>query len=616
MSFERIKEYGTDINDIRTKSYPFPFFYNISNDLKSATETINVENYFEKSEFNMLKSNLIDNLTDLISEGTLVFFAKTEKHTILRVNGTSKKLAYPNLKDENTKKKKEKKVKEKETYILLNEDIEERAKKVLEASKLNNKEGVIDIFEMISVPFNGENYKRSVFEKIFELAQIEGEYVDRLGYIVHSKERTKKTVVSHMDLIPLFNRDFKTNKVYDIEGNKLIGALDNTFTNAVVINYILNCDQKNIQDTTFLFTKDEETKQYAIRDYIKMYGNETFVCNLDVTNEGTKKTKDGKSWKYNMSVEYDEPSYHICKQIAENMENPFFTTERECDDLDEVMEADGFGLSYCLPTKGKIHSYDNYTLMEIIEPYMNGLKYIIENLCIKEKDCNIEHLDIKKAIKFKTFEKMKKKDIRKVRKTTSWKGKDPWDTRTSEPESEYEWIDTDDETGGQTYFDFGSGIASEETDPETCTRMSNLIMDIQAVYNPENYYDFEEFIGEKLFSNDSFTKGSFYLISSADAFNMMRKLNVVLPVNDDEFYFNQEIVDSTRFKIYEFLSKTKNISAYDFLSEKLIGTETFTFDDLKDCSEELEAYDIAETLKAMLTQGYIENEKGVFKIID
>ena len=619
MSFNRIKEYGEDINSIRTKTYPFPFFRNLASDLENTKETvIVVKDYFEKDEFNLLEEELISNFTDLISEGTLVFFSKTEELTVLRVNGTDKKISYPNMKMK--KEKKEKKVeKEVEKYILLNEDIDERVENVLKAAKLNNKEGVIDIFEMISLPFNGENYKRKIFEKIFEKSNIEGEYVDRLGYIVKSKKRNMKTVVSHMDLIPLFNRDFKKNKVYDIEGNKLIGALDNTFTNAVVINYILNCDPKDIEDTTFLFTKDEETKQYAIRDYMKMYGNDHFVCNLDVTGEGAEKDKKNGGWKYDMSIEYDEPSYHICKQINKGMKRPFFTTERECDDLDEVIDAKGYGLSYCLPTRNKIHSYENYTLMEGIEPYMDGLKFIIEDLCIKEKECNINHLEIKKAVKYKTFEKMKRKDKKKPRKTTQWKGDDPWENRTTvssdDPWTD-NWNDTDDETGGQTYFDFGDGL-SGDTDPETCTRMSTMLMDIQTRFNPENYYDFEEFVGEHLFSNSSFTKGSFYLVSSADAFNMMKKMNIIKESGkDNEYYFNQEVVESTRFLIYEYLSHY-TISAYEFFIEKLLNHKgSFTFNDLKEFSEGMDDYKIAEILKALLTSEYIENEEGIFKILD
>lgn len=613
-NINRIENYGSDMSNIRTKNYPVPFFEKLSKAIIKANDgdTVDIEDLLSKNEFASVKNEIVGNLIDLMSEGILSFFAKTEMYTVVKVVGTNKKIAYPNLdidKDKKEKKvKKEKKKQEvKEVFSLSEKDIEERAIKVLDSAKRNNKEGVIDIFEMISLPFNGENYKRAVFEKIFELANIKGEYVTDLGYIVYSKKRTIKTVVSHMDLIPLFNRDFKKGKVYEIKDEKLIGALDNTFTNAVVINSILNLkDTGSIDDTTFLFTKDEETNQYAIKDYMKMYGNEQFVINLDVTNEGMK---------CNMSVEYDNPSWHICKDISDNLNNPYFTKDRECDDLDNVLSAKGFGFSYCLPTEKTIHSYKNYTLLEKIEPYMEGLNYIIESLCTKNKECNIKYLSIKKAIKHKTFEKMKNKDKYKTRKTTSWKGSENIGTENPWDEESYNkgWADTDDETGGQTYFDFGDGLQAE-TDPETCTRLSSLIMDIQVIHNPENYYDFEEFIGDKLFSNKSFTKGVFYLISSADSFNSMRKMNLLLPAGDDEFYFNQELVDNPRFQIWEELKRKEfdALSVYDMIT----ANDIFSYDDIKQAEPELDAVRTATMIKSLLTRGLIENKNGKFKILD
>ena len=224
-----------------------------------------------------------------------------------------------------------------DTFYLSEDELTQRAELVINEASNNNKDSVINIFEAISLPFSGENYKKQLFIKIFNMANIESVWDNDLGFIIHSENRTEKTVVSHMDLIPSFNKGFKNNKVYKIEDDKLVGALDNTFTNAVVINSILN---KQNKETSYLFTLDEETSQHAIRDYMKRFGTEQFIINLDVTNEGMK---------HNVAIEYDEPCYHICKQIDNNMKKAFFTTDRVCDDLDEVIKADGIWILILYP---------------------------------------------------------------------------------------------------------------------------------------------------------------------------------------------------------------------------------------------------------------------------
>jgi hypothetical protein len=248
---------------------------------------------------------------------------------------------------------------------------------------------------------------------------------------------------------------------------------------------------------------------------------------------------------------------------------------------------------------------------------MRGLDYLIEHLCTKEKDCNIKYLSIKKAIKYKSFDKMKQKDKFKQKKTTEWKGSEPLDTENPWDEDSYNssWVDTDDETGGgQTYFDFGNGTLQTNTDPETCTRVSSILMEVQSIYNPENYYDFEEFIGEKLFSNEAFSKGAFYLISSADTFNLLRKMNLVLSTFNDLFYFNQNIINDSRFKIWEELYKNSfdAIAFYNIM----LSSDTFTYDDIKNIEIEKDAVNTANMIRSLLTKELITNKKGIFYIND
>jgi uncharacterized protein YcgL (UPF0745 family) len=213
-------------------------------------------------------------------------------------------------------------------------NLTKRAESILTYSKDNDFISIISIFKNLCLPFTKENPKKQLFQKIFELSNIEYTWDNDIGFIIFSEKKTEKTIVSHMDLIKVFNSGFEKERTHEVKDNHIYGALDNTFTNAVLINSILNNRNKN---TTYLFTLDEETTQHAIRDYMKKFGTEQFIINLDITSEG---------YKHNMSIEYDEPCYHICKQINDNMDSPFFTTERVGDDLDEVLKADGKGFSY------------------------------------------------------------------------------------------------------------------------------------------------------------------------------------------------------------------------------------------------------------------------------
>jgi len=275
------------------------------------------------------------------------------------------------------------------------DSLERRVSSIHQKYELNNLDSVLAIFDAIALSFD-DFQKVEMFKKIFKKFDIEAFWDDKIGFIVPSKGKTTKTVVSHMDLIKKFNKGFKEKNTFTIEDGKLIGALDNTFTNAVVINHILNNQDNN---TNYVFTLDEETKQHAIRDYMKKYGINQFVINLDTTNDG---------WNSNYSIEYDEPCYQICKQIKENLDSPYFTKDRVCDDLDGVMSANGFGLSYCIPTKETIHSYKNYTMLDKIEPYMEGLEYLVCEMSLKEYEPNIGYSSINTCLLFKNFSLFKK----------------------------------------------------------------------------------------------------------------------------------------------------------------------------------------------------------------
>jgi len=359
--------------------------------------------------------------------------------------------------NEPTKSKKENKVVKKEEFTLSEEDILEMANTAVKAIK---EKDIVKTFDMICLPFDdGKGYKEKLFLKIFELLEIPASYEKGIGVIVPAKNEKKRVVVSHMDLIPTFNKGFKESRKYIIEDNKIIGALDNTITNAVAM---ITAFHTKAKDTEFVFTEGEETGFWGMKAYIKKrHEKHLYYINMDVTND---------AWNNHVSVEYDDPCWEICCQINDNM-NAGFTTDRVCDDLDVVVDNKGYGLSYCLPTKKTIHSWNNYTMLDKLNPYLEGLFFLIEDLDISVMDKNIHEVSINKALKCETFEDLKKKE-KKAKKKREKKRKKYFSGYSKSSRSHSSSSTFRDEdlgivhshvTGsGQKYFDFGGGLVHED----------------------------------------------------------------------------------------------------------------------------------------------------------
>ncbi|MCT7464582.1 hypothetical protein N5S72_08985 [Aliarcobacter cryaerophilus] len=142
---------------------------------------------------------------------------------------------------------------------------------------------VLRVFEKIAqthIPFdsdkeydiNSSNKVKAILEELKEIKEKYGKQIDyftdnTLGIIVANSFKEKNidglkeklndinlVLDSHIDLIKLFNTD--NNLKLDINGNKVIGALDNTITNAILLNIL---KQKNLEnDTLILFSIGEE----------------------------------------------------------------------------------------------------------------------------------------------------------------------------------------------------------------------------------------------------------------------------------------------------------------------------------------------------------------------
>lgn len=323
---------------------------------------------------------------------------------------------------------------------------------------------IISLFHHISKPFkNGEGEKEKAMLEL--LKPYDGEYVKDMGILIPSKtEKPRITVVSHIDLIPTFNKGFEKDKIYrlgKINGKEIIaGALDNTLTNAVVMHAIFHLRSKGLaEDVEFIFTEDEETDSDGMIQYLKQRGTEQYFINLDVTNDAQG---------HHMSIEYDKPNWSICKQINDKF-NAGFTTDRVCDDMDEVIRKDGRGYSYCIPTWKTIHSYKNYTYIDNIVPYFEGLLWMITEMDISDTTHDFKFLSMKKALKCSTKEKLDKKELKAKEKRPVYKSYEykeythtnnypKYEDWTNDFEMEDNWT----ASAGRTFYDYGRGVLSEE----------------------------------------------------------------------------------------------------------------------------------------------------------
>lgn len=240
------------------------------------------------------------------------------------------------------------------------------------------KNKIINIFKRICFPFienTGGPKVKAILSEI-ETTPYTKEYIRGVGLIVNKQDFPRVIITSHMDLIPLFNKGFKECKTFFEENEILYGALDNTLTNAFLIQLI---KETSYSDIEFVFSEGEETGMTGIRNYMLMFPEKkisSFFINLDVTNDG--------SYSY-CSVEYDRPDINGILDAAEALNNisdiiPHFQFYRFCDDMDAILSGGGHGFSYCIPTNNVIHSYKSNTDIKNIEPFYFGLKALSEKM--------------------------------------------------------------------------------------------------------------------------------------------------------------------------------------------------------------------------------------------
>lgn len=269
---------------------------------------------------------------------------------------------------------------------------------------------ILSIFHRISKVHidKTESPKVLALKEVLNEFNLKHEFIPGLGIVVNKQDKPRIVVVSHFDLIKRFQKGFSEEKPYELEiineDKKVFikGALDNTITNSVSILVLKELIEEGIEDIELVLTEEEETTMNGIRNYLKTFSEKrlhSFFINLDVTNEG---------WKSFGSIEYDRPSAFMLKQIQSILDKKvFFTNDRVCDDTDIINELNAAGLSFCLPTKGNIHSYNNFTSEKSLVNYKEQLILLLKNLKISqlmhEKEYKFEFSSIMKAASYEEY---------------------------------------------------------------------------------------------------------------------------------------------------------------------------------------------------------------------
>lgn len=489
---------------------------------------------------------------------------------------TYKEAIKDSIKDENKKNIEALKKKEESLEELSFDDLKDGFHK-----------DIIYFFELISKPFDdGKGEKEKIMLDI--LKDHGAFYEEKIGIRVPAKtEKPDIVVVSHMDLISSFNRGFQKGRVYSLAKIKnkevIIGALDNTITNAVVLLSLLELREKGLaQNVEFLFTEGEEIDLLGMKSYLKKYGNEPFFINLDVTNDNQD---------FHASIEYDQPNWSICRQISKAKSFTFgFTKDRVCDDMDAVIDAKGKGFSYCLPTWKTIHSYKNYTLIDNLVPYFEGLKFLISSLDVSDRDCDFKYISIKKALECNSKDKLEKKDKKAKKKqdkrrpsysnyhgrthSYSYSSSASWDKtnyhRVSENDFEiHEDYAVDNFGQGRIFYDYGDDVLTEsqmlkrfaghydDIDSEDLGLISsNDIYDLEeviktAIVSAEDYeVEVDEylrtFISEKVMSRRQWT-----IDDLAGKLSSIEKASILIEAWDDYY-----VLDKIEPGVYQFKSST------------------------------------------------------------
>ena len=212
-------------------------------------------------------------------------------------------------------------------------------------------------------------------------------------------------VVSHIDNIKEFNTQALPKQLLNIKGyeehdKKIIGALDNTLLNGILlsimqmrkVNFTDNCT-----DVMFLFPIGEENSEdrgfeefdginkFMDKFHQDILANNIKVITLDITAKEYHEYKNDKDIP--LFIEYDK-ALEKEKLRIDNKYSPLaslmlfdeITSDIQFCDYGNESKYDIWTLTIALNTFGEIHSKNNFTYMKHIDKYFNFLNNFMESL--------------------------------------------------------------------------------------------------------------------------------------------------------------------------------------------------------------------------------------------
>lgn len=228
-------------------------------------------------------------------------------------------------------------------------------------------------------------------------------------------KETSLLIISHIDNIKKFNKlevqEKLPKQLLDIKGyeehdTKIIGALDNTLLNGILLS-IMQMRKVNFSDDCdelmFLFSigeEDEDERGFeesnGVSNFLKdfhqnLIENHTKVLNLDVTAQEYHEYKMDKD--ISVFIEYDKSlqneklrideqysplvSLMLFDDLSPDIQFCDYEEDGTSDDLEDVTQYNLWAITVALNTYEEIHSKKNYTYMKHIDKYFNFLHNLI-----------------------------------------------------------------------------------------------------------------------------------------------------------------------------------------------------------------------------------------------
>ncbi len=291
-------------------------------------------------------------------------------------------------------------------------------------NKIKTKE-VLELFAALAKPCqNSTNSpKAAALQLACERAGLAVRLDERFGALIGEPRGAAVVLVSHIDLIDDFEEAFAQGKrAFKQRGKKIIGALDNTLTNAaalLALGRLARREPALAGRVALLFSLGEEggadalgrhyESSFGVRNFIREFAPRGFFINLDVTGVETKMAASvelprgfaaadlagvfagagasvGASVGGGFGADFEDAGGADAASGGALLgalhaafgEKAAFGDYGYDDDLVAVLQMGGAGFSLCLPTKNDMHCRKNRTTKRQIKGYVRLVERVAE----------------------------------------------------------------------------------------------------------------------------------------------------------------------------------------------------------------------------------------------